>query len=210
MRRVSCSKGFTLLELVLSMTALSLVVVIIAGAMRLGYRAVESGGKKIETLERLRSSLNIIDAQIRSQIPLSANDDDSKKYLFKGEREAMRFASNYSIWSGQRGYVMVSYRVAAETSKYSLYASENVINLKVVNEAKLLEGFDEIRFDYFYKEPDEEQGRWTDYWKDENGLPGKVRINLVFEKKSFPLVIPMKARGTSGPLFGQIPVELLR
>ncbi|TAN45581.1 MAG: prepilin-type N-terminal cleavage/methylation domain-containing protein [Nitrospirae bacterium] len=205
-----CSKGFTLLELMLSMTALSLVVVIIAGAMRLGYRAVDSGGKKIETLERLRSSLNIIDAQIRSQMPLSSNDDDSKKYLFKGESGSMRFASNYSIWSGQRGYVMVSYRVAAEASKYSLYATENVINLKAVNEVKLFEGCDDIKFEYFHKEQDEGPGIWADYWKDENGLPEKVKINLTFDKKSFPLIIPMKARGTSGPLFGQIIMDMMR
>ncbi|MBF0327660.1 MAG: prepilin-type N-terminal cleavage/methylation domain-containing protein [Nitrospirae bacterium] len=207
MIRFKRSAGFTLLELMLSMTALSLVVVIIAGAMRLGYRAVESGGKKIELLERLRASLNIIDAQIRSQIPLTAGEEESKKYLFKGDRESMSFASNYSIWSGQRGYVMVAYKVSSESDKFSLYASENVINLKVMNETKLLEGFDEIRFDYFYKEPDAEQGRWTDLWKEENGLPEKVRITMMFDKKSFPLVVPIKAVGTLTPLFGQIPVN---
>ncbi len=38
--------------------------------MRLGYRSLDKGEKKAEALERFRVSLNLMDAQIQSGIPL--------------------------------------------------------------------------------------------------------------------------------------------
>ncbi|MDQ7785969.1 MAG: hypothetical protein RDU01_00005, partial [Thermodesulfovibrionales bacterium] len=63
--------GFTLLELTIAITLLALIIIIILGAMQIGIRSVESGEMKIESFERTRASMNILDSQIQSQIPLS-------------------------------------------------------------------------------------------------------------------------------------------
>jgi len=44
--------GFTLLELLISITLLGFIVIITAGALRAGYRSTESAQNKIEALER--------------------------------------------------------------------------------------------------------------------------------------------------------------
>jgi general secretion pathway protein J len=63
-------EGLTLLELIISITIIGIIILIITGAMQLSFRSVESGEKKIEALERMRSSLAVIDSQIQSEIPL--------------------------------------------------------------------------------------------------------------------------------------------
>src|SRR5512136_1554467 len=68
---LSSRRGFTLLELMISITLIGIIAVIIAGAMRLGYRSVDAGERKIESLERMRVSLTLIDSQIQSEIPLT-------------------------------------------------------------------------------------------------------------------------------------------
>src|SRR3989337_1653647 len=61
----SRSAGFTLLDLIISITIIGIMVLIIAGATRLGFRSVDAGEKKIESLERMRSSLSLISSQIQ-------------------------------------------------------------------------------------------------------------------------------------------------
>src|SRR3989337_2471377 len=70
------SAGFTLLELLISIVMLGIIMVILVGALRLGFRSVESGEKKIESFERMRVSLSIIDSQIQSQIPLTYQNEE--------------------------------------------------------------------------------------------------------------------------------------
>ena len=95
------NSGFTLLELVISIALIGIIVVIVIGAMRLAAKSIESGEKRIESLERMRTSLNIIDSQIESYVPLTYEDNAEKKYYFKGEQESMLFSTNFSIWGGE-------------------------------------------------------------------------------------------------------------
>ena len=188
--------AFTLLELTISLVLIGIIVLIILGAMRLGYRSVDSGERKIEALERLRSSMTIVNSQIQSEIPLTWDDDGEKKFYFSGDREALQFATNYSIWGGQTGYVVVKYTVESDDrGRYSLAASENIIGTERSRETRLFEGLDAIYFEYFYKDPTEEQGNWTDQWPDTTTTPDKVKLHLVHGEKDFSIIIPMRTPG---------------
>ncbi|MCL5024428.1 MAG: prepilin-type N-terminal cleavage/methylation domain-containing protein [Nitrospirae bacterium] len=190
--------GFTLLELMISITLIGIIVLVIAGATRLGFRSVDTGEKKIESLERIRTSLGIIDCQIQSQVPLTYTEDDgSRKYYFQGSRDSMQFSTNYSYSSAARGYIIASYRVAPdERGNQVLYVSENSIGIENKTEAKLFDTFNEIYFEYFYKDPTAEKGEWVDQWTDETTIPEKVKIHLVSGAKDFSMIIPMRAKGS--------------
>lgn len=203
--------GFTLLELLISIAILGVIILIIGGALRLGARSVESGERKIEYLERIRASLNIIDSQIQSEVPLTYDEDGVKKYYFKGGMDSMQFSTNYSIWSGQRGYVIVTYRVeSANHGKQVLYASESNIGTNDNKETKLLDTFDRIYFEYFYRDPTEQQGRWIEQWTDATSIPEKIRLHLVKGRMDFSMIIPMRARGSMAQtaLTGNRPVGM--
>lgn len=191
--------GFTLLELIISITLLAVIVLIVAGAASLGYRSFSTGERRISAIERLRSSITIIDAQIQSGVPLTLEDGGVKEYYFVGEEDSLKLSTNYSIWGGQRGYVMVDYRVALDDSgKRTLYASEYKIGLDNQKEVKLLEGFDEISFNYFMEEATEEEGEWVTQWVDEERMPTKVRLNLVKGTQALAYVIPVRVGGQIG------------
>lgn len=207
----SSRDGFTLLELTISITLIGIIVLIVTGATRLGFRSVDSGEKKIEALERLRSSLNIIDSQIQSETPLTYSDDNGdRKYYFKGDSETMQFTTNYSVWSGQMGYVLVTYRIASNGyGKQVLYVSENSIGIDNKREAKLLDTFNEIYFEYFYKDPTEEQGSWVRQWTDETSIPEKVKLHLIEGIKDLSMIIPMRSKGSLAPsIQSQLPTSI--
>jgi len=202
--RVRNNDGFTLLELTISIMLIGIIVLIVVGAMRLGMRSVESGERKIDSSERAQSSLNIIDSQIQSFVPLSyVSEDGTRKYYFKGERESMQFSTNYSIWGGERGYVTATYSVRTdESGRQVLYVSENVVGMEGTRETGLFDSFERIYFEYFFKAPTEQEGKWVDQWTDETSTPQKVRLHFVEGPNDLSMIIPFRVRGSASGLGG--------
>lgn len=197
----SAQSGFTLLELLVSIALLGLIVAIVGTAMRLGYRSLDKGEKKAITQERFKVSLSLMDAQLQSRIPLKTTGETTEgvesvnQFLFEGKKDSIKFASNYSLMGGQKGYVIVAYRVeTGANEKRTLFAQENTIGMENQKEVKLLEGFDDIHFEYFFKEATEEQGKWVEEWTDTATLPGKVRIHLAWGNQQISLVVPMRTQ----------------
>ena len=135
--RISCTgnptpvfsnSGFTLLELLLSVSLIVIITAIVGGAIRLGYRSSDSGEKKIDSLERLRMSFRIIDAQLQSEIPLTREGENGREFYFKGNEKSLQFSTNYSVWDGRRGYILASYRIEPDGyGKQVMHISENTI-----------------------------------------------------------------------------------
>lgn len=200
--------GLTLLELIISIAIVGIIVLIIGGAMQLGFRSVESGEKKIEALERMRSSLTVIDSQLQSEIPLTYDDEGERKYYFVGDRGFLQFATNYSIWGMGQGYSIAIYAVeTGENGKQVLYATENTVGIETTRTVRLFDAFDSIYFEFFYRDPTEEEGMWVEDWTDEFNFPEKIKIHLIEGMKEFSMIIPLRARGslaqTAGGQFNQ-------
>lgn len=197
MANKSCNKGFTILELIISITLIGIIVVILMGAMRLGLRSIESGEKKTEQLERMRSSINIIDHQIQSQFPLTYTDEDgNKSYYFQAGQDFMQFATNYSIWSGGKGYVIATYKVIPEDNKEALYVSENIIGIDEIRDTKLFDNYEKIYFEYFTRDLLTEEGKWVNEWTNEMSFPEKVKIHLIKNMNDLSMIFPIRTRGT--------------
>lgn len=187
------SAGFTLLELMISIAIFGIMVFILMGVLRLGFRSVEAGEKKIASLERVRASLNVINAQILSAIPLTHEINGETKVYFNGDRTSLELATNYSIWEGEVGYSVVSYRVTeGDGGKWSLWASEGKVGQGARREIKLLDRLDDLYFEYFYMDPTDETGKWVDQWTEPNPAPEKIRIHWTDGGKEISLIFPLK------------------
>jgi general secretion pathway protein J len=192
--RYNRQAGFTLLELLISITIIGIIVIIISNAFRLGFRSIEMGEKTIESLERLRSSFRIISSQIYSELPIKYDFEGQKEYYLKGDKKFLQFASNYSIFGGQRGYVLVKYTVEQDrTGKDSLYASETIIGIEDEKKVKLLSNYDEISFEYFLKDLMEEQGEWAEEInEDEQKILERIMLHVIDRQKKYTLVFPVR------------------
>lgn len=185
--------GFTLLELMVSLAMTAVIVILITGALRLGLRSVNAGGKKIDSSERVRASINLITSQVQSEVPLTFDDNGEKKYYFTGEKDSMQLASNYSLWSGLKGYVIAGYKVeTAENGKFRLTVTEKVIGMENTRETLLLDALDSVYFEYFHKGPTDEIGSWTSMWTESLFLPEKIRLHLVKDNRDLSMIIPMR------------------
>jgi general secretion pathway protein J len=197
-------QGFTLLELLASLALISIILAIVAGGVRYSLDAVERGEKKIQALERMRNAVNIVNSQIQSYVPLKVEQDGEDRYYFQGERNSMRFATNYALWSGKRGYVSVGYEVREDDNgRYGLMVSERALSTSVERKTVLFENLKAIHFEYFYKDATDSNATWIETWDDNLTLPEKVRLHIMYGGKAFSLIIPMRSKGSlSGTVRG--------
>ena len=192
----SRQRGFTLLELLISITMIGLIVLIVTGAMRLSYRSVSSGEKRIDQLERLRTTVGIIDAQVQSGLPLRLDADTEPKNSLSGQSDSLDLATNYSLWKGRSGYVLATYRIeSGQDGRQVLSISEHTVGVEDTRHAELLSGYDEMRFSYYAKGAAESEGTWGDTWADEALLPEKIRLVMKKGSRDMSITIPLRVRG---------------
>jgi prepilin-type N-terminal cleavage/methylation domain-containing protein len=194
-RGILISKGFTLLELLISMSLFLLVIVIMGGSLRLGFRSLGAVEGKSDALERFRSSWEIIMNQIQSAVPLTYDQEGAKKYYFKGDATQLQFATSRSAWGEERGGVIVSYRLeSGERGRMALYASERSTVNEETREVMLFDDLKTLSFSYFGREVLDAEGTWTQQWDDPARYPEQVKMNLLRDQGEVTLLFPLYAR----------------
>jgi len=102
------NKGFTLLELILSLSITGFIVAISLGAIRLGTTAQETGHLKTDTSQRIRLIQNQLGQKIKSNYPVfkfqEKNNSKKKPALFlsfDGGNDYLRFVTFSSPLTAQ-------------------------------------------------------------------------------------------------------------
>ena len=178
-------RGFTLLELVLAMSALALIATICYGAFHLGIRAVERGEVAVVTAQRLRVASDVLIRQIKSTVAYAACNDDEETYpYFFGTATSMSFITAAGL-EGGGGLTRVAYQlvegptrlVMAESSRFSApVLGREGLQPPTDRTAVLLDNFKSLRFQYMMN--DGVDTEWRDEWDsyEEEMLPAAVRI----------------------------------
>jgi hypothetical protein len=110
------------------------------------------------------------------------------------------FPTTVSLWSRPKGIINVTYTVEhGDNGLMELHASETNPLTEVTKEIKLLDGFDEIKFEYFVVEDvdAEEKGNWTSNWdKDdidfEDEILKRIAIHLKKGEKELTFIVPVR------------------
>jgi len=171
-------RGFTLLELLLSILLLVLITGVLGGALHMAHSALSRGEKKVREMERLMTSYSLMEAQIQSLMPYKYGQD-GPKIFFEGREDKLRIFTAYSIWRGTGGSVLATYDVVSGAmGKQNLKVTEQLPFQDAADEAILFANCDKIRFDYFLK-AGQDEGKWLSDWADINTtIPEKIGINL--------------------------------
>lgn len=134
-------RGFTLLELLISITLMAVIVVILSMAVRAGLRAWERGQEANDTLMRESSIENLISRQLKTVIHTSSQDFNGLA-KFTGDNTELSFVTTYIPLGSQMGGIFqVIYRYDPETDEL-LYAQRLITRKEELNDP-LPEQFDE-------------------------------------------------------------------
>ena len=188
--------GFTLIELLLSLSILSIISVIILGALRIGVRAWEKGEHVLAVQQRSRTILDQLDRQLASASVLMSAEKEQPLVTFSGNSRTLEFTSSLPLITKlQFGPVHVKYVIETEPSgkKRLLLYEENITKedylsdrpLRHDTDALVLIGeLDELNFEYIADASDGPTLNWASSWQSQNvtELPRAVRITYRDEK----------------------------
>ncbi|MBU1053889.1 MAG: prepilin-type N-terminal cleavage/methylation domain-containing protein [Proteobacteria bacterium] len=178
--------GFTLMELMISVTILSLIAVIIGGSIRLGTRAWEKGEAEIETSQVLRILFERMNQKIKSIYPYQIEKDGKTLVAFQGNFETVWFVTSSVGRVGKNmNWISYSFKNDELTMNEGILPDKELLD-KTSEEGELLDSdINSLSFEYFSFKTKE----WKDSWELQEQLPSAIRITLN-EMEPFVISIP--------------------
>lgn len=203
-------KGFTLLELLISLTILAMILVLIFSALRIGIRAWEKGEADIEMHQRRRTVLQLVKRQLSSIVVRKIKENGKKPFFLKGDDKSIEFVSCLSIVPGSSsGNVFVKYLIRAidkgngniieqlvfyEKKYLFLSEDEDTEALSYDSFYELFPGVRSISFEYLREYSNTQALEWLPKWlpEEEKRFPLAVKMRLQEKEDSDPIIIIMR------------------
>ncbi len=203
------NKGFTLLELLISLTIMAMIVALCFGAFHTGIRSWEKGEKKVIANQRLRIIPTLLKRQLASLALPDVLRKGRKYFYFSGTAKTVNFFSRISLHPRDDGIFFVSYKVeqqADQQENLGFYEQDikrlptnKIEQLEDIPLNNLLKNYKSINFAFLAhpgKDNNNEQV-WLPEWEPETqtGVPRAVRLTLCRDSRDEPVhvVIPLPA-----------------
>jgi len=196
--------GFTLVELLLAMTLLSMLLALAYGGLHAATHATDRGQEILEESGRLRMAHQFVRKQLNQAIPLAFVQADQSQptseepEVFLGSDRSVRFVGPMPGYLGFGG---------PQVQQLSIVPGEN--GLELVLEHALLQGFEEseltlaepimlidhiayAQFQFLGFDEDNQLQSWTSNWEEAGKLPEAVALDIEFEEGSYtewPLMV---------------------
>jgi general secretion pathway protein J len=191
-------KGFTLIEVVVTLTIVGFVLLIVFGVMRLGISAWEKGETAQEDDQRIRVLTQLFCRQIKSVVPYKIKSPKAEgDYLaFEGKAHSLKMVTALPLLTQRaEGFVFAVYELQEgrrEGKRLVLYEQRALnkdfmdIPPKEESGVPILEELEDVRFEYFRDEDPEKtrSAEWVEEWdaKEEKELPKALRMKLILKK----------------------------
>jgi general secretion pathway protein J len=191
MNRSRYSGGFTLVELLLAITLLSMLLGLAYGGLRAATRATDRGQIILEDSSRIRMGHQFVRKQLNQMLPLAFVDEgegaDRFRTVFEGESDYIRYVAPMPGYLGFGGphvqeltfipgddddlLLVLSHALLQGFEEDKLYARDPII---------LIDGIDSAAFEFQERDEEGESLLWTNRWEDPSQLPVAVSLNIEF------------------------------
>ena len=182
----SAMRGFTLLELVISLTIFSMVIVTVYATVNIGADAAVRGTNRSIENQRVRAALALMTRQLKSAYPLTLQADGETFVYFFGNSTELSFISGDGR-AEAGGLTKISYFLREEDNLVSLWVRTATPTLpadlvedregSLIQETQVLPQVEELSWEYFGQTQTQEE--WTDEWdgKEQRRLPLAIRCS---------------------------------
>lgn len=215
-------RGFTLVEVVVSLALLALLILGAHTAIRTSTQAVVSGERLIERTNKLRVTQELLRRQISQALalPVEQRSGTNESIFLEGGRDELTWVSAMPGYLGRGGPYVQRLTLERGPGGTSLVFRHAMLNgwdpdegfdEELAPPVTLLEGIRNFRIEYKALDDSGRLGNWQDDWDKPFQLPLLVRMRIEFERdtqQQWPdLVIPLLVDPGAGvvnaaPVFG--------
>ena len=206
--------GFTLVEVVVTLTVLGFILLIIFGAFRLGISAWDRGESTKEEYQRIRILSQLISCQIKSIVPYKIQTKKAEgDYLaFEGKTQSIKFVSALPMKAKQPEgftYAIYAFKDNGKGGGRLMLYEQRVLNRDFFEEEPkektgliLFDGLSKVSFEYYQEEDPakDQKEEWLKEWsaKEKKELPKSLRMTIHLKEgngkeSSLTLILPISA-----------------
>ncbi len=183
-RLVPSERGFTLLELMISLTLLTMMMGMVFSVFATATDSIPRGEAAAERSARLRMATALMTRQIRSLVDYPAETEDEEIHsFFNGDGEGFSFITAAPQMGRGDGLGWVTYWVADGDLNFSerlIFSAGAFVADQESSavEATLLAGIAGHRFEYLRLEGDTSE--WVEIWEglEEQTPPAAIRVTI--------------------------------
>ncbi len=186
-------KGFTLVELLLAITLMSMLLGLAYGGLSAAIRITESGQKLLEASGRVRITHQFIRRQLNQMQPLPfdiANDFEETRVVFEGSAKRIQFVAPMPGYLGQGGPQVQYLELVHGEEGFDLIFSHQLLQgydpaFMIEREPiVLMEGIAQAQFEFLARDEAGELLGWAPSWDTPGTLPVAVSLELDLGEES--------------------------
>ena len=215
MVRKNQKTGFTLIEVLISLTIIGVLALMVFTSLRIGGRAWEKGEREIDSIQQERVLLTLIQEQLASTSTKPLSIRKNEPFYMVGNPMRISFLSTRAlIPTAVEGPVSVTYLVEIdeETGRQSLSVREKSVLLTENEDADsgeeeeedngfqpMIGGLQQISFEYLAQSESINDTEWGSEWNGSKNkaFPRAVRVRFYHSDFEYAGIVSILAAGES-------------
>jgi general secretion pathway protein J len=189
-------RGFTLIELIVSLTILAVILGLLGGALRVLSKNADANTERIETLDMASRAFDILQRDASGLQRLVSSTGKSARFIFAGTQDSLSFVTLEPPYPSDAGPYFINYSVAprGKTIELTRARAPFQTNMRVfpgatpANSVALMEG--QFKYEFAYAQRGPRGGTWKAAWADPSRLPDFIRLDIVDARNGTPVSPP--------------------
>ncbi len=187
LKNSKAQKGFTLIEIIVVMTMLSLIMVMVYEGIKISRSMSEKGIKRIDATNEVRVVQELVRRQISRILPIAFKEEDGEYVIFEGDQERIMFVSPMPGYLGNGGpHVQLIEIVNAKGGKilqFSHWLLNDSLEVSDFDDSDqepvvLLENIKGAEFSFVKLDEEGELGEWENDWENVGNTPLMIRLDV--------------------------------
>jgi len=184
------ARGFTLVELLLAITLMSILLGLTYSGLRAATRSSERGEQILAAAGELRATHQFIRRQLNQMLPLAfaeTDDEQAVRVVFEGDARHIQYVAPMPGYLGSGGpQVQLMEVVNGDDGEVFIQFSHALLQgftedrLRDRDPVILLEGVSSAAFEFLGRDQEGELTGWSANWEQLDQLPVAVRLDVEF------------------------------
>lgn len=210
-KRATHHQGFTLIEVLIAMTLLSIMVVLLFSSLKICADSWEKGESKITEVNEVAVVYGFFQHHLAVAKPLwdDFSTPETRTFAFQGQARSLQFVSTFPASAGRSGmqlftmefieegderYIKITLTPFFPSAEGEEWKKEEVTLIKHVSEFSLA---------YFDIADGTNEGAWVEDWLERENLPRLVKIDIKLDNGVFwpEMLIDLKITGITDDSF---------
>lgn len=176
----STQRGFTLLEVLISATLLSIMMVLLLGSLRIGVGSWDSGEQRFDQTSQMMVVQSFLRKHLSAALPWRLGEADRAGAQFMGTRSSFDYVG-FLPSQIRTGLYRFRFFVDRRGDRKSLKVSVRSLDVSreddKIEDLELLPEVDDVRFAYMARTSPNARSTWVEDWVDDV-VPALVSIRV--------------------------------